>query len=351
MESGKPAFLLARFSSLGDVVLALSAARLLKERVPDARVFFATKAAFAPILAGQEDLDEVWTLEPGGLGGLIRRARAARLKAVVDLHANWRSRALGALAGARTFRWRAEGFSRRLRVWSHAGGAAEPAPVYVRYADAAAQALGLPPGGEAPLPRLGVDPDAADWAVAWLRRQGLQTGQKLLAVAPGAAWPTKRWGVQHLAQCLDLVSEFEKVRFVLLGSQRETPLLDAVEGAMRKSRPLVLRADGETGDLRRLAALSAKADHFLGHDSGLMHVAAALGVKVTAVFGPTVRAFGFFPAGAGHRVFERDLSCRPCSVHGTLTCPLGHHDCMEGIGPFEIARHLRGVLGLEAGSP
>jgi heptosyltransferase-2 len=79
-----------------------------------------------------------------------------------------------------------------------------------------------------------------------------------------------------------------------------------------------------------------------------MHVAEALGVPITALFGPTVRAFGFYPQGDGHRVFEQDLACRPCSVHGSPACPLGHHACMEKTEPFDVSQHLRRQLGLEA---
>ncbi len=342
-----PSFLLVRFSSLGDVALATAAARLLKERRPGCRVVLATKAAYGPLLAAQPDLDEVWTLGPEGLAGLLRRTRAARFDAVVDLHANTRSRVLAAFSGSAVARWRPEAWNRRLRVLRPSRVRPWPDPVYVRYAAAAARALGEPLG-RAPLPRLGVAAEAAEWAEAWLRDRGLRPGQRLLVVAPGAAWPTKRWGLHHLAQCLDLVSEFERVAFLLTGSPSEAPLLDALEGACRKSRPLLRRCEGDTADLSRLAALLARGHAFLGNDSGPMHVAAALGVPVTALFGPTVGAFGFFPAGEGHRVFERDLGCRPCSLHGSRNCPLGHHDCMETLEPFEVAAHLRRVLGLEA---
>jgi heptosyltransferase-2 len=341
-------YLLLRFSSLGDVILATAAARLIKERRPAARVVFATKAAFAPILSAQPDLDDVWPLEPGGLLALAARARAERFDAVVDLHANPRSRLVSALSGSPVRRWSSQGWRRRLRVWAPFLAPAGSGPVSLRYARAAAAALG---GGlaadQAPAPRLGVDAEAAAWAGDWLAGQGLRPGQKLLAVAPGAAWANKRWGAEHLAQCLDLVSEFDRVRFLLIGSAAEAALLDRVQGYQRKSRGLSLRSEGETGDLRRLAALLARCDAYLGMDSGPLHAAEALGVPVTALFGPTVRDFGFFPQAASSRVFERPLACRPCSVHGEDRCPLRHHDCMGAIEPFTVAQHLRRVLGLE----
>ncbi|MGH7441869.1 MAG: glycosyltransferase family 9 protein, partial [bacterium] len=130
MEPFGASYLLIRFSSLGDVVLATAAARRIKERRPDARVVFATKAAFAPILDRQPDLDSVWILERDGLAGLIRRARAAHFDAVLDLHASVRSRVLGALCGSSVVRWPSEGLRRRLRVWNPAQRGKPSEPVY-----------------------------------------------------------------------------------------------------------------------------------------------------------------------------------------------------------------------------
>jgi heptosyltransferase-2 len=60
-----------------------------------------------------------------------------------------------------------------------------------------------------------------------------------------------------------------------------------------------------------------------------MHLAAACGVPTLAIFGPTTRELGFFPYGAGHRVLEADLPCRPCGLHGGRDCPEGHFLCMR----------------------
>lgn len=340
MTRSAAGILIVRFSSLGDVVMATAAARSLREALPQVRLYFATKPAFAPILQGQPDLDGVLSLGPD----LLKEARALKLDAVLDLHSNWRSRMLAWRLGLPTARWKAQGLNRRLRVSLPQWRSPEPTPVIQRYCEAAARL------GPAPvvLPRLAIQPEAADWAQGWLKAQGYQEGQKLLAVAPGAAWATKRWGVEHLAQTLSMVSEFDKVRFVILGSPKEAELCRSVKAAMKKGADNAFVAAEETQDLRRLAALIGASHGFLGHDSGPMHVAEALGVPITALFGPTVRAFGFYPQGPGHRVFEQDLDCRPCSVHGSATCPLGHHACMEKTEPFDVSRHLRQQLGLEA---
>jgi heptosyltransferase-2 len=339
-----PKVLLLRFSSLGDVVLATAAARAVKEQRPAATVFLATKAAFAPLLEGQPDLDEVWPLEPQGIGALVRRARDQRLDAVVDLHSSLRSRAVAALAGAPVTRWESAALNRRLRVRFKARGLAEPAPVHQRYSRAALRALGLRLDLPPPLPRLFVDAASASWAGEWLAGRGWTGEQPLLAVSPGAAWATKRW--PHLAACLRDVARDGQVRLLLLGSRAEGPLLDALSADLGALPLPPLRADAETGDLRRLAALLERCRHFLGHDSGPMHLAEALGLPLTALFGPTVRAFGFYPQSPGAAVFERDLACRPCHPHGGERCPLGHHDCLAGLAPGPVSQRLRLALGL-----
>lgn len=351
MRGERPNILIARFSSLGDVVMATSAARFLRTRWPEAKVHFATKAAFAPLLEGSPDLDEVWELGPSGLGGLLARARAAGINGYLDLHSSLRSRWLGLrlnLPSGRSVRWESRGLNRRLRVSFPQLKLEAPAPVIRRYVEAAARLMGEGLSGDTPLPRIAVDAAARAWAEGWLAAQGLKPGQRLLTVAPGAAWATKRWGLDHMAQTLSLVSEFDKVRFALVGSPAEAELCRALKAAMKKGGENAFVAAEETKDLRRLSALISLSQGFLGHDSGPMHVAEALGVPITAIFGPTVPEFGFYPQGPGHRVFDQQLDCRPCSVHGSERCPLGHHKCVEQTEPFDVARHLRAQLGLEA---
>ena len=66
-------------------------------------------------------------------------------------------------------------------------------------------------------------------------------------------------------------------------------------------------------------------------DTGLMHLATAVGTRVVALFGPTVRQFGFFPYRSPATVLELALGCRPCSAQGGPACPLGHHRCLREI--------------------
>ncbi|HJS47025.1 MAG TPA: glycosyltransferase family 9 protein, partial [Gemmatimonadales bacterium] len=103
-------------------------------------------------------------------------------------------------------------------------------------------------------------------------------------------------------------------------------------------------AAGEAS-LQGTGALLAAAAAAAAGDTGVMHMATAVGTPVVALFGPTVRQFGFFPYRARALVLERELSCRPCTFHGSARCPLGHHRCLRDISPEEVARGVEGMGG------
>ena len=76
-----------------------------------------------------------------------------------------------------------------------------------------------------------------------------------------------------------------------------------------------------------------RSEVLISGDTGVMHMATGVGTPVVALFGPTVRQFGFFPYRSASSVVELQLPCRPCSAHGSRRCPLGHHHCMRQIVP------------------
>jgi heptosyltransferase-2 len=80
-----------------------------------------------------------------------------------------------------------------------------------------------------------------------------------------------------------------------------------------------------------------------------MHLAAARGLRVVALFGSTSPVLGFAPAGEGHAVLCRNLSCQPCTLHGRERCPLGHHACMTGISVDEVLAEV--MVRLPGGTP
>jgi heptosyltransferase-2 len=331
--------LLIRFSSLGDVVLATAAANFAKAAHPEAEITFLTKPAYAALLANHPAIARVWSLE-GGSFAMARRIRAEGFDGVLDLQGKVRSRFFSALSGAPSVRVDNHAWNRRLRVWLRGSALQAPPDVAERGVRAAARLLKT--GFKPARPSLAVSAEAAAWADAWLAEKGVTPGEKIMAICPGAAWATKRWNPGAFAQAMGLLAE-EGMRFLFVGDAVDAALAQRIIGYSRRGGERALVAAGQTG-FSQFAALLSRARVLLSNDSGPMHVANALGVPVVALFGPTVEAFGFFPRGPRDIVMQRDLGCRPCSVHGGDACPLGHHDCMEKIAPFEVAKAVEGIL-------
>ena len=74
-----------------------------------------------------------------------------------------------------------------------------------------------------------------------------------------------------------------------------------------------------------------------------MHMATAVGTPVVAIFGPTVQGFGFSPLGKSI-VVEKELRCRPCSLHGSDSCPKGHFECMKKINADEVFERVKEMV-------
>jgi len=165
-----------------------------------------------------------------------------------------------------------------------------------------------------------------------LREEGVAAQERLVGLHPGSVWATKRWLPERFA-ALARGLRAQGLRVVVVGGAADRELCGRIarDGA-------ALDWSGRT-DLMELKALMGRLALFVTNDSGPMHMAAGMGVPTLAIFGPTTRELGFFPYGAGHRVVERDLACRPCSLHGTKTCPAGHFLCMRLIMAEEVLDH------------
>lgn len=187
--------------------------------------------------------------------------------------------------------------------------------------------LSLLPGATLP-PRPWIELTAADrLAVStWMSQHGV--GDGFLAMAPGSRWGTKRW--PRYAELARQVNG----QVVVLGDATDHSLGEAIVAAAGA------RAVNACGvfTLTQSAALIARSARLISNDSAPLHLATALDHPVTAIFGPTVPAFGFGPMGANGTIVEHPaMPCRPCSSHGPMVCPLGHHRCMVDIPPTSVA--------------
>lgn len=153
----------------------------------------------------------------------------------------------------------------------------------------------------------------------------------LVGIAPESEWRTKRWPKERFEKLADMLPE--SVTPVFLGvSPRQEELNRGVS------------LEGKTS-IKELIGVVSLLKALVSNDSGIIHIAAALGVRTIAVFGPTVPDMGFAPFGDEHIIIQnKDLSCRPCGLHGPRSCPKKHFRCMLDIPPEEVYAELRKIV-------
>lgn len=181
-------------------------------------------------------------------------------------------------------------------------------------------------------------PSAADYAFVQRLLQPL-IGKRLIAIAPGSVWATKCWPVQHYQSLVQALLK-HGMGVILIGGAEDKAKCDAIA----TKHPHLLNLAGLTNLLQSAAAIS-KCSAMVCNDSGALHLANAMQVRVFAFFGPTVQRIGYYPYRLGDRVFELDLPCRPCSSHGPQVCPLKHHNCMNLIYPEPVLQSILETLG------
>jgi len=182
-------------------------------------------------------------------------------------------------------------------------------------------------------PQLSADPVRARALVA---QMNLAADGEVLALCPGAEYgPAKRWPAAHYAA---VAAEHVRRGGVvwLFGARGDAPSCAAIVAALSPvERARTFDLAGRTQLLDAVDLLSL-ASHVVTNDSGLMHVACALGRRVVAVFGSSSPAFTP-PLSASARIVRDDLPCSPCFQR---TCPLGHTDCLNRLLPARVVAEL-----------
>jgi ADP-heptose:LPS heptosyltransferase len=325
-----------RLERIGDLLMVLDAIRDARAAWPDAEIDLAVGswnvplARLIPGVNGVEIADAPWLARDDSAASsrvLIARARAWRARrydVVVNFEPDIRSNFLAWLTGA----------PRRVGYWTGGGGrfltdALPYAPtthVSVNARQLIARAAGRSPEAhERATPRLVPPPEAARAADHLLRGHH----GPFVGVHASGGRESKQWHLDRFAGVARRLAESKNATIVLTGSAADRPLVDAVRQGLT-GLPTI-DASG-TLDLPSLAGLLSRLDLFITGDTGPMHLAAAVGAPVVALFGPS-NPLRYGPLAAHQRVLRIDLPCSPC---GQVRLPpercRGHvPDCLDGI--------------------
>jgi heptosyltransferase-2 len=324
---------------VGDAVMSLPALEAIRARQPQSEISILARSWVADLYRGQGFADRLLVLDDAGeKRSLIGELRRERFDVAVLLPNSFASAWLVWRAGIpERIGYARDGRSRLLTqaIPSPRPGETPPHESYY-YLELLRRAGWLERPACIEEIRLRVEPAALACAEEMLSHVGARSDARRalrLALAPGAVYGSaKCWPAERYAQLADrLIAEFD-ADVILFGAASEREVTARIVAEM-KHRAVNLAGETRIGDL---PALFASCDLFIGNDSGAMHVAAAVGLPVVAIFGSTDPG-GTRPVTPHCTIVQRRVSCSPCFLR---ECPVDHR-CMTGIevqAVYEAAR-------------
>lgn len=321
---------------LGDAVMALPAMAGVRRTFASSTIAVAGPASVAPLFEEGSAVspDEVLQVEASTETTTLR---AGRFDLAILLPNSFRSAWVARRAGIPQ-RWGATAGARGWLLTRKARIAGRGRHQAIRYLDLM-RALDISTAED--VPRITLTRSTRQRAVDLLSREGLEPSAVIVGIAPGAAYGhAKRWPPRRVAELTGRLGE-RGAACVLVGAGSDRDAGREIESTL-PAPARVVNLIGRT-DLRLLAGVLQRCQAFVSNDSGAMHLAAAVGVPVAAIFGPTDERVTA-PLG-DHDIMIHQVFCRPCMLRD---CPIDHR-CMKGITVDAVFEAVARRLNLRGG--
>ena len=322
--------LVIRFSSIGDVVLTTPIIRCLKEQLEgDVEIHYLIKEQYQSIVKNNPNVFKVHTIQKS-TNEIVDTLKKEQFDYVVDLHKNLRSKRVVKNLKALSFSFDKVNFQKFL-LTTFKINKLPKIHIVDRYFGAV-KALGIKNDNK------GLDyfiPSNDDVSMNTLPASHQK---KYIAFAIGAQHFTKRLPIHKIISICKKINQ----PIILLGGKEDEITATEIK---KEVGELVFNACGKY-NLNQSASLVKQANTLITHDTGLMHIAAALNVQTISVWGNTVPDFGMYPYFPNQPekftiVENKNINCRPCSKIGYDKCPKKHFKCMEDIDEETIVRSLK----------
>ena len=309
--------LIIRFSSIGDIVLTTPVVRCIKLQT-QAEIHFLTKKKYQNILQNNPYISQIFGLD-ARISQLLPELKAQNYDLIIDLHNNLRTLWVKLFLGKKSVSFQ----KLNLEKWLLVNFKIDLLPKLHIVDRNLKTALGL-----------GVvnDEQGLDFFIDAQNIVNAQAifGKKYIAFAVGAQHATKRLPTPKIIEICDQLP----MPVVLLGDKTDYETAQKIAQKSRNTH--IFNACGGY-NLQQSASIVQQAQRLITHDTGLMHIAAALRTPTTSVWGSTVPAFGMTPYKTPHTVVQTlGLGCRPCSKIGYSSCPKTHFKCMQNIDIQEV---------------
>ena len=318
--------LIIRLSSLGDILLTTPLIRNLKKMYPQLEIDFLMRSEYLDLLLNNPYLKEKYVIErdkPYNM--LINELKKKNYDLVVDLQNNIRTKLICSKLNVRTKKFKKPNFKKFLLVYFKINLLKEKIPIPLRYAES----LGIQ----------SLDEEGLDLFIPEGISSELDTENQYVGLCPGSRHFTKAWLTEYFIETGNKLMSLGYIPLIFGG-------LEDMEISMLISKEIPGSINlCNRNDLFNIALSMKKCRAVICNDSGLMHTACALKVPVIALFGSTVREFGFAPYNSKNLILENNsLSCRPCTHIGRKDCPKKHFKCMKEITPDILLQKFKSFI-------
>lgn len=339
--------LIVRTDRIGDVILTLPMARVLKKHSPSVQIAFLIQRYTSEIVEGDPCVDRVLYYDDGEANlpffQLVAALRTERFDAVFHTHPRFRLALMTWVAGIPVrvgtgYRWYSVLFNRK--VFEHRKDARKHE---LEYNLTLLESVGCPVDYEGVAPTLEVRPQTLDSVKTFLSRLGVQRDERFIVVHPGSGGSAREWSAENFGVLGRRLSDLPKVRVVITGRGAEERIVDRVR-ELSGERALVIV---DRLNLREFTALARLASLFIANSTGPLHIAAAVGTPVIGLY-PQVTplsAARWGPYTGRKTIFSpvaRPIDCSKCVASGSSLC-----ECMDTIDVEHVFQAARSYLPID----
>lgn len=302
--------LIIRFSSLGDIILSFPLINALKKEYPESEIHYLTKSVYKTILELNPAISKIILFNGQPLGELKSEIKNDGYDLVLDIHKNFRSILLTLFSGLNVKRYRKDTIKKFLLVKFKINLFKKIIPVYKKYIKAVGEEF----------TKKFSHYTATELEFDRTRKYDFN----YIVIAPSSKHFTKTYPKEKFVNYIKASS----FKIILVGdeSTKDKEICDQIENETN-----AINLCGRLS-YNELANIIFNSEYVVTNDSAILHFSEMLGKNVKAIFGSTVKEFGFFPQLENSLVIEnKNLKCRPCTHIGLPACPLGHFKCMNEI--------------------
>jgi lipopolysaccharide heptosyltransferase II len=308
--------LVIRLSSLGDILLTTPLIRSIKNQFPSLQLDIIVRQEYADAIKLNPNISQryFYSRQEKDNDDLIKKLTDENYDLIIDLQNNLRSKKITSFLNVKTERFDKKNWEKFLLVNFKINKLKKAPSIPVRYSQTVSDLI---------LDKKGInlfsDKNTSEKTL---------DKNNLIGFCPGARHFSKRWPKEYFITLGKLLVEKGFI-IVLFGGKIDKELCDEIANQISGSINL-----SNDDDLLQTASDMKECITVVCNDSGLMHVASAMDIKVITIFGSTVKEFGFAPYNCDNLILENNsLSCRPCSHIGKDRCPKKHFNCMMALKP------------------